>query len=175
MEGRGNPLPSKKGPVRSGWWCSTLFFSRDILRVKMKERSVLFMIGKPEGRPDICTVSGPGVLSAPSPYQPSTGVTGRISAPFPDRECYPLLHSVRPVPEVAVWISAPFPDRECYPLLHPVRPVPEWAVRISAPFPGRIGIRSFTLSAPYLSGQDGCLQGFRTGSVSAPSPCQPRT
>jgi len=97
---------------------------------------------------DICTGES-GSLSAPSPCQPRTGVAGRISARFPDRECYPLLH--------------------------PVDPVPEWQAGYLQGFRTGSVIRSFTLSAPYLRLQAGYLQGFRTGSLSAPSPYQPRT
>jgi len=59
MNGReGQSTPFQKRRVRSGWWCSTLFFYGDLLWAGMKERSLLFMIGKPQGRPDICTISG---------------------------------------------------------------------------------------------------------------------
>ena len=174
MEGRGNPLPSKKGPVRSGWWCSTLFFSRDLLRVKRRERSVLLMIGKTQGRPDICTVFGPdryhSTLSAPYRSLQAEYLhhfrTGSLSAPSP---CQPRTRSGR-----LNFSTVSGPD--CY---HP-------SFTLSAPYrSGRPDIckvsgrdryhSTLTLSAPYRSGQDGCLHIFRTGSVSAPSPRPPRT
>ena len=147
------------------------------------------MIGKPQGRLDICKVSGrdrypllhlispvpewqagylqgfrTGSLSL-HPVSPVPEWAVRISAPFPDWECYPLLHSVRPVPEWAGWISAPGnPDR--YPLLHPVSLVPEWQAGYLQGFRTGSVIRSFTLSAPYLKLQSGYLHRFRTGSLS---------
>ena len=151
---------------------------------------------------DICTGES-GSLSAPSPCQPRTGVAGRISARFPDRECYPLLHPVDPVPEWqagylqgfrtgsvirSFTLSAPYLKLQSGYLhrfrtgslsLHPlpVRLVPgrQNICNVSGPDRYHPPHSSFTLSAPYRRLQAGYLHRFRTGSLSAPSLCQPRT
>jgi hypothetical protein len=144
------------------------------------------MIGKPQGRLDICKVSGrdrypllhlispvpewqagylqgfrTGSLSL-HPVSPVPEWAVRISAPFPGRIV--IISPFQPRNGVAVRISAPFPDWECYPLLHSVRPVPEWAGWISAPGnPDRYPLLHPVSLVPEW--QAGYLQGFRTGSV----------
>ena len=98
---------------------------------------------------------------------------GRISARFSDRI---VIRSFTLSAPYLRWQSGYLHRfRTCYPLLHPVSPVSEVAVRISAPFPGNPDRIIITPPCQPRTGVAGRISApFPDGIVITP-PCQPRT